>query len=80
MNYTGSIAQPIEYNNEFYFSASELLPWLNVECYEQDGVLYVVSDALSFWEVLEGFTYQDYIRWDSETTVETVVLLTKVHN
>lgn len=61
MNYTGSIAQPIEYNSEFYFSASELLPWLNVECYEQNGVLYVLSDALSFWEVLEGFTYQDYM-------------------
>ena len=39
----------------YYFPGSELLPWLNVTCLEQDGVFYVVADAVSLWDFAADF-------------------------
>lgn len=37
-------------DNEFYFSGVQVLPWLNVSCYEENGILYVIPDMVSLWD------------------------------
>ena len=43
-----------------YLPLSELLPWMNVHCYEEGGSLYVESDILSLWEVIADFNTFEY--------------------
>lgn len=43
-------------NDTHYLPLSELLPWMNVQCYENEGVLYIDSDPLSYWEVTKDFS------------------------
>lgn len=40
---------------KYYFPGSQLLPWLNVTCFERDGVFFVAADAVSIWDFAEGF-------------------------
>lgn len=42
-------------NNKLYFSAASLLPWLNVTCYEDSGILYIISDMISVWDFIDNF-------------------------
>lgn len=39
----------------WYFPVAQLLPWLNVTCTVENGVLYVFPDACSIWEIIEEF-------------------------
>lgn len=43
-----------------YLPLSELLPWMNVQCYAADNKLHIDSDILSFWEVSASFQPSDY--------------------
>ncbi len=45
----------VQSGKRYYFSGSQLLPWLNVTCFAEDGVLYVVADAVSLWDFAEEF-------------------------
>lgn len=44
-----------------YLPMSELLPWMNVQCYEADGNLHIDSDPRSYWEVIADFKPADYL-------------------
>lgn len=50
-NYGLSLKGVVQNGGKTYIAGSELLPWLNVSVSEQDGVLIVVPDDKSFWEV-----------------------------
>ena len=43
-----------------YLPMSELLPWMNVQCYTDGHRLHIDSDVRSYWEVVADFDYQDY--------------------
>lgn len=51
----------LEVDNLIYLPMSELLPWLNVQCYEADGKLHIDSDLKSYWEVIADFDSTDYL-------------------
>lgn len=52
--------QVVVHNGTIYLPASELLPWMNVHCAVEDGVLQVIPDNASIWDALDGLTYEDY--------------------
>ena len=39
----------------YYFSAAEMLPWLNVGCVVDKGIIYVDVDENSYWDIYEDF-------------------------
>lgn len=51
----------LKVDDVYYLPMSELLPWLNVQCYEADGKLHVDSDLKSYWEVISDFNSTDYL-------------------
>jgi len=53
-------APAIEYNNMTWLPADDLLPWLNVQVFVENGVLLVIPDALSFWEFYPDFAPMSY--------------------
>ena len=59
--YKGNIGKPIQHNDKYYFSASKLLPLLNVECSVEGGIFYIVPDESSLWSILEEVNYKDYM-------------------
>lgn len=61
LDYEGSIGPTIFKDGTYYFSASSLLPWLNVACYTEDGILEIIPDGMTIWEAMEGLTYDDYL-------------------
>lgn len=40
---------------KYYFPGSQLLPWLNVTCLEKHGMLHVIADAVSIWDLVGDF-------------------------
>lgn len=50
-NYGLTLKGIVQNGGNTYISVSELLPWLNVSVSEKDGVLIIVPDDISFWEV-----------------------------
>ena len=50
-NYGLTLKGIVQSGGKTYISVSELLPWLNVSVSEKDGILIVVPDDISFWEV-----------------------------
>lgn len=50
-NYGLTLKGIVQSGGKTYISVSELLPWLNVSVSEKDGMLIVVPDDISFWEV-----------------------------
>lgn len=40
----------------YYFPGTEMLPWLNVTCYLDNGELNIKTDEVSIWEVIPDFT------------------------
>jgi hypothetical protein len=56
--------------DKYYFSGSELLPWLNVTCGEKDGVLFVAADAVSYWDIIGDFNSSDFSFNYAETCKE----------
>lgn len=52
-----SLIEKVQYlNGMVYYSGSELLPWLNVNCEVEDGKLKVIPDFTSIWDLggIEG--------------------------
>lgn len=45
----------VNMDGKYYFSGAELLPWLNVTCFIEDGKFHIVKDACSFWEIGRSF-------------------------
>lgn len=65
------IGEAVEVDGVDYLPASKLLPWLNVECRVEDGVLLVERDAVSLWEAVEGlgnssYTFSLYEDWGDD--------------
>ncbi len=58
--YDGSIDLYKE-SNAIYIAASDLLPWLNVECSVENNTLFIVPDTLTFWEVTNQLSYDQHI-------------------
>lgn len=54
-----------------YLPMSEMLPWMNVQCYVSNNKLHIDSDIKSYWEVIEDFDSQDYLFDLAETYGET---------
>ena len=44
----------------YYFSGTQLLPWLSVNCSVQEGKLNIVSDDITLWELIEEFDPDGY--------------------
>lgn len=59
--YTGKIGNIITLDGIDYLPASELLPWMNVACNVHNGVLEIVPDGVSIWEIINELTYSDYM-------------------
>lgn len=51
----------IAFEGETYISASSILPWLNVECNVNEGILEIIPDGFSLWEAVDNLEYQDYM-------------------
>ena len=59
--YTGKIGNIITLDGIDYLPASELLPWMNVACNVHNGVLEIVPDGVSIWEIInEWIDYGAY--------------------
>lgn len=73
-----------------YLSASALLPWMNVRCTVDNGILEILPDGLSIWEVVDNFNYSDYmfnvyqqfgdstsmiVGWEAMTVFDTIINL-----
>lgn len=54
-----------------FLPMSEMLPWMNVQCYVSNDKLHIDSDIKSYWEVIEDFHPQDYLFDLAETYGET---------
>lgn len=54
-----------------YLSGANLLPWLNVSCLEKDGGLYILPDAVSFWDIADTVELDDY-RFDFDDAYSKV--------
>ena len=54
-----------------YLPMSEMLPWMNVQCYVSNEKLHIDSDIKSYWEVIEDFKPQDYLFDLAETYGKT---------
>lgn len=54
-----------------YLPMSEMLPWMNVQCYVSNDKLYIDSDIKSYWEIIEDFNPQDYLFDLADTYGET---------
>ena len=59
--YTGKIGNIITLDGIDYLPASELLPWMNVACNVHNGVLEIVPDGVSIWEIIDELTYSEYM-------------------
>ena len=60
MNHEESI-HVISKGDKVYFPASVLLPWMNVGCQVNRGILYIVSDKVSLWDAVNNLNYSDYL-------------------
>lgn len=56
-----------------FLPMSELLPWMNVQCYTDGYRLHIDSDIKSYWEVIADFDYQNYYFDLADTYGETAV-------
>lgn len=45
----------VNMDGKYYFSGAELLPWLNVTCFIEDGKFHVIKDECSFWGIGRPF-------------------------
>ena len=59
--YTGKFGNIITLDGIDYLPASELLPWMNVACNVHNGVLEIVPDGVSIWEIIDELTYSEYM-------------------
>lgn len=58
-------------DDTYYFSAAEMLPWLNVNCVVDKGVIYVDVDENSYWDIYEEFNAEkSEMMFDFETCCE----------
>lgn len=72
LGYNGSVGKIIKQESIYYVSASKILPWLNVECFVNEGILNIVPDKKSFWEISDDFNYDTYMFNLSETYGDSV--------
>lgn len=49
------------FESKHYLPITEILPWMNVQCYVEDQVLHIDSDIKSYWEVIEDFLPSLYL-------------------
>ncbi len=61
LHYTGEISSIITQDSTDYLPASEILPWMNVACTVSDGILEIVPDGISIWEIISELNYKDYM-------------------
>lgn len=47
--------------DKYYFPASQMFPWMNVTCMEQDGVLFILADEVSIWDLYEEFEPDEFL-------------------
>lgn len=59
--YTGKLSNIITLDSTDYLPASELLPWMNVACNVHNGVLEIIPDGISMWEVIDDLSYSEYM-------------------
>lgn len=46
--------------NKYYYPASQMLPWMNVTCFVENGALCVLADEISFWDIIGDFNPEDH--------------------
>lgn len=59
--YSGNIGSAISLDGVVYLPASQLLPWMNVSCGVENGILRIVPDRISLWEIVDDFDYSTYL-------------------
>lgn len=60
-HYTTALNNIIQIDGVDFLPASQLLPWMNVACSVYDGMLEIVPDGISLWEIIEDFSYEQYM-------------------
>lgn len=65
---------------KYYLPLSELLPWMNTYCSVQEGVLNIVSDPVSIWDLVVEFDPEqvifDFVEECKKTNVNSFKLKT----
>lgn len=59
--YTAAMDNIIHVDGVDYLPASQLLPWMNVACSAYSGMLEIVPDGISLWEIVSDFSYEQYM-------------------
>lgn len=49
-----------EVDSVYYFPGTEMLPWLNVDCFVLDGQLNICKDEVSIWEIIPVFAPEEF--------------------
>lgn len=49
-----------EVDSVYYFPGTEMLPWLNVDCFVLDGQLNICKDEVSIWEIIPVFDPEEF--------------------
>lgn len=49
-----------ELDGNYYFSGAYMLPWLNVSCCEEEGILKITTDIASIWELIPQFEPKEF--------------------
>lgn len=49
-----------EVDSVYYFPGTEMLPWLNVDCFVLEGQLNICKDEVSIWEIIPVFAPEEF--------------------
>lgn len=49
-----------EVHSVYYFPGTEMLPWLNVDCFVLEGQLNICKDEVSIWEIIPVFAPEEF--------------------
>lgn len=49
-----------EKDGVYYFPGTQLLPWLSVNCFAENGKLCIITDEISIWDLIAEFNPEDF--------------------
>lgn len=49
-----------EKDGVYYFPGTQLLPWLSVNCFAENGKLCIITDEISVWDLIAEFNPEDF--------------------
>lgn len=82
VSYSQDYSGTLVHEGKYYYPLSEILPWMNVECSVDNGVLVVKPDMKSVWEIskeIKQDNYQFNIIEELGDSTSTVAALVAAH-